>query len=211
MPDCSCRQKQRDLLPTVPGLDWTENYACLDKMRDSTDWVYNQARSETYRRSEPIDNEIDSSTGKKRWWRKRRWSRGEGRRRRSSSWRRDKSLCWLPIERNNNNNGGSLKIASGQVKCAAAAWLGYRRCRLCHDDPLWLSSASKWMLRCSRCWSMVTQWPKATAKKLIALSEQSCSCCRQLLNQKRPGLSWFLYTCIPCKVVKKGGGVGRDL
>lgn len=27
--------------------------------------MYNQARSETYRRSEPIDNEIDSSSGER--------------------------------------------------------------------------------------------------------------------------------------------------
>lgn len=84
------------------GLNWTENYAWLDKMRETNDWVYNQARSETYRRSEPIDNEIDSSTTEK----EKVVGKEKGGRSRSSSWRRDKSLCWLPIERNNNNNSG---------------------------------------------------------------------------------------------------------
>lgn len=56
------RERERDLCDGAHGA-WTENYAWLDKMRDYTDRVYNQAWSETYRRSEPIDNEIDSKSG----------------------------------------------------------------------------------------------------------------------------------------------------
>lgn len=62
MPDCSCRQKQR---PFAHGA-WTGPKIMHGSIRcETTDWVYNQARSETYRRSEPIDNEIDSSSGER--------------------------------------------------------------------------------------------------------------------------------------------------